>query len=256
MTILGWLISIALASPAALGGDEGHAAHLGDLTAAAESHGDDPEIALRLAHALGVRGRTDDALAWLKTATRRGAHPLRVELVAGDIHLAAERYEFALTAYFEVASQAPHNRYAHLRMWRVLREADILPPNVDVARLRAHLRDAGYFVPDRRVRPPKTAQARQLTDRAMVTLKGGGFREALDGFAAALSLDDGYAPAFRGMGIAYARLGRDDQALGAYRLYLFLTETETRETRQVRRILYDADRRRGLAAERRPSRRR
>lgn len=250
--ICGWLLglTVTLTGPDMLGGDEGFEAHVAALTAAAESRSDDPEVALRLAQGLGTHGRYDEAMKWLDEAAARGAHPLRRELVAGDVHLAAERYEFALRSYFEVASSAPENGYAHLRLWRVLREADILPPNVDQDRLKSYLREAGYHVPDHRIRPARTPMARQLTDRAYDALKQGQFTEALDGFTAALSNDDAYPPAYRGMGIAYARTGRAAQARAAYRIYLHLVPTDTRETREVRRLLSDAARRRGLDAER------
>ncbi len=248
--LLGLTINLAPTNPDQLGGESGVAAHIAGLEAAAESRSDDPEAALRLAQTLGAHRRYDDALKWIKTAAERGAHPLRLQLVAGDVHLAAERYEFALAAYFEVASAAPENGYAHLRMWRVMREADILPPNVDQGRLKGYLRDAGYHVPERRLRPPRTPMARQLADRAYDALKQGRFGEALDGFAAALANDDGYPPAYRGMGIAYARQGKDRQARSAYRIYLTLVTRETRESREVRRLLSDAARRRGLNAER------
>ncbi len=254
--ICGWLVglavtlSVTLPGPDMLGGEAGFEAHIAALKAAADARPDDPEVALRLAQGLGAHGRYDEALTWLKAAGERGAHPLRRELVAGDVHLAAERYEFALRSYFEVASAAPENGYAHLRMWRVLREADILPPNVDKARLETYLRDAGYHVPGRRLRPPRTPMARQLAERAYDALRQGQFTEALEGFTAALSNDDGHPPAYRGMGIAYARMGKAAQARAAYRIYLFLVDRETRETREVRRLLSDAARRRGLAAER------
>lgn len=253
--IWGWLLGLTInLTPTApdhlLGGDPGFAAHIAGLQAAAESRADDPEAPLRLAQSLGAHGRYDDALKWLKVAADRGAHPLRLQLVAGDVHLAAERYEFALAAYFEVASASPENTYAHLRLWRVMREADILPPNVDQDRLAGYLRDAGYHVPQRRVRPPRTPMARQLSDRAYDALKQGRFGEALEGFTAALANDDGYPPAYRGMGIAYARSGKDRQARSAYRIYLTLVTRDTREVREVRRLLADAARRRGLAAER------
>lgn len=247
----GWLIVAALlAGPGTLGGEAGVRAHIEGLEATAEARPDDAEVALRLAQALGAHRRTEAALKWVAQAAERGAHPLRVQLVTGDIHLAAEQYEFALRAYFEVANAAPHNGYAHVRLWRVLREADILPPNVDQGRLRDYLRDAGYHIPDRRLRPPRTPLARQLTERAYDALKQGRFGEALDGFAAALSNDDGFAAAYRGLGIAYARSGKEQQALAAYRLYLLLTDEDSREVREVRRLLTEAARRRGLAAER------
>lgn len=230
-----------------LGGAAGFAEHVEGLEAAAAARADDPEPALRLAQGLGARGQTDAALKWLRTAASRGADPMRVELVAGDIYLQAEQYEFALRAYFEVANAAPHNGYAHLRMWRVMREADILPPNVDQARIKRHLREAGYSVPEQVVRPPDTAMAAQLSDRAYGALQQGRFREATEGFVAALARDDGYAPAHRGLGIAHARQNHQDQALAAYRLYLWLVDDDSRETRQVRRFLTDAARRRGLS---------
>lgn len=247
-----WLTGVLLAAPGVdhLGGEPGFAAHIAGLEAAADARDDDAEAALRLAQSLGAHGRYQDAVKWLEAAAERGAHPLRLELVAGDVHLAAERYEFALRAYFEVATAAPENGYAHLRLWRVLREADILPPNIDQARLSQYLREAGYHVPESRPRPPRTGMARQLADRAYDALKQGRFGEALDGFASALSNDDGYAPAYRGMGIAYARTGKARQARSAYRIYLTLVTGETRETREVRRLLTDAARRRGLEAER------
>lgn len=254
LSLMVWTVMFAAPAGADagwLGGDEGFAEHVAGLEAAAEARSDDPEPALRLAQGLGARRQTKAALGWLRTAAERGADPMRVQLVAGDIHLAAEQYEFALTAYFEVANTAPHNGYAHLRMWRVMREADILPPNVDQARIKRHLREAGYYVPDRQVRPPDTAMAKQLSERAYGALQQGRFREATEGFIAALARDDGYAPAHRGLGIAHARQNHQDEALAAYRLYLWLVEDDSRETRQVRRILTDAARRRGLGATRR-----
>ena len=44
------------------------------------------------------------------------------------------------------------------------------------------------------------------------------------------------------------RLGHGRAALGAYRIYLELAPRETHEVRKVRRILFDAERRRGLRA--------
>jgi len=248
--ILGLTVNLAPPGPDTLGGGAGFTAHVAGLQAAAESRPDDAEAPLRLAQSLGAHGRYDEALKWLATAAERGAHPVRVQHVAGDVHLAAERYEFALAAYFEVASAAPENGYAYLRLWRVMREADILPPNVDTGRLKSALRDAGYHVPERRLRPPRTPMARQLSERGYGALKQGRFGEALESFTAALASDDGYPPAYRGMGIAYARSGKDRQARSAYRIYLTLVTRETRETREVRRLLSDAARRRGLAIER------
>lgn len=255
MWLLQWVFFAAPVAPASgpyLGGAEGFSAHIQSLEAAAASREDDPEPPLRLAQGLGSRKQTEAALRWLRVAVERGADPLRVQLVAGDIHLAAEQYEFALNAYFEVASAAPENGYAHLRLWRVLREADILPPNVDAGRLKSYLRDAGYAIPDQPVRPPDTAMARQLTEQAYGALQAGRFQDATEGFVAALARDDAHAAAHRGLGIAYARQNQQGRALAAYRLYLWLAESDDRETRQVKRILSDAARRRGLAGPRKP----
>lgn len=243
-------IALFLGPGTPLGGDLGFEEHVQALQAAADARSDDPEPALRLAQGYGFRGETKQALRWLKVARERGVDPLRGQMVEGDIYLGAENYEFALRAYFEVATVAPHNGHAHLQLWRVLRGADILPPNVDQARLRRTLREAGYFIPDRRVSKPDRRMARQLSDRAYTALKAGKFQEAESGFEAALTSDDRYAAAYRGLGITFARQQQPDRALAAYRLYLLMTDRDDRDTRQARRILSDAARRRGLAQER------
>lgn len=251
--LLAWVFcAVPAGSMGALGGAEGFSSHIEGLEAAAVARPMDPEPALRLAQGLGGRGQTDKAIEWLRVAAERGADPLRLQLVAGDVYLAGERYEFALNAYFEVANAAPENGYAHLRMWRALREADILPPNVDQPRLKRYLRDAGYFIADQPVHPPDTMMARQLTATAYGALQQGRFQEAVDGFVAALARDETHAPAHRGLGIAYARQNQQSKALAAYRLYLWLDPRDDRETREVKRILSDAARRRGLTAPRKP----
>ncbi|MCA9538872.1 MAG: hypothetical protein KC620_08285 [Myxococcales bacterium] len=239
------------AGPGHLGGAEGWQAHIEALSAAAEAREDDPAPALRLAQGLGERGKLDDALRWATVAAERGADPLRVHLVRGDAYLASERYEPALREFYEVVAAAPDNGHAQVQLWRTLHDADILPPNVDKARLQDELRKAGYFIPAQRQRTPDEGGARHLTEGAYVTLSEGHFREAVDGFTAALNHHDRWPEAWRGLGIAYARLNLLPQSIGAWRIYLMIVDRDTRETRQVRRLIADAERRRGLEVERR-----
>ncbi len=242
-----WLAA-GTASAGAAGFDTaGWKTHVARLEALAAAHPGDAEVALRLAGGHAARGVESAALRWAEEAARRGAHPLRVHLVRGDALLAAGRLEEAVREYFEVVQAAPHQGYAHLKLWQALARAapGALPPTVDVPRLRVLLERAGYHLPADRATPEPGAAAVH-TARGLEAARAGRFADAVDAFNSALRHDPLYADAHRGLGVALAALGRAEAALGAYRVYLSLATLETYETRRVQRLLDDAERRRGL----------
>jgi Flp pilus assembly protein TadD len=244
-----WLVA-GVASAGAAGFDTaGWRAHVARLEAAAAADPGDAESALRLAGGYAARGVDEAARRWADEAARRGAHPLRVHLVRGDAALSAGRLEVAVREYFEVVQAAPHQGYAHLKLWQALARArpGELPPTVDVARLRVLLERAGFHLPAERSAPePGAAEAH--TARGFEAVRAGRFADAVAAFDSALRHEPFHAEAHRGLGVALTAHGRADAALGAYRVYLSLTPRETYETRRVQRLLDDAERRRGLAA--------
>jgi tetratricopeptide (TPR) repeat protein len=226
----------------------GWRAHIATLEAQAEANPRDAATPLRLAGGFAARGLPDDALKWAAVAEARGANPLQVRLVRGDACLQAGRLEDAVREYFEVVDAAPDNAYAHVQLWRALSQADPakLPAALDLARVRAVLVQGGYHLPTKVTRPARTAEAEADARRGFESVRAGRFQEALERFDAALSQDVAFAEAHRGIGIALAALDRPAAALGAYRLYLALTPRETQETRRLKRLVDDAERRRGL----------
>ncbi len=230
-----------------LGGKPGHTEHLQALEARARDASGDAQVALRLGQGLGRHGSVGEALRWADEAARRGAHPHRVHIVRGDAYFHGMLYEHAVREYFEVASVAPDNAYAHVQLWRCLREPEHLPEALDLARVRKLLVAGGYFAPPAPKRPREHGLARQLTAKGYTELRAGRFRAAAERFEAAIHQDDTSAEAFRGLGAARSRMGQARRALGAYRVYLELAPRENHELRKVRRLLHDADRRRGLA---------
>lgn len=230
----------------ALLGSSTHAAPpwLTDLenTAEADSSG---RMALLVAQGHARHGRLEDALRWANRARAAGVDGLRVNLVRGDAYLHAEEYADAAREFFEVVSQAPENAHAQVHLWLALRDAQ-LPPSLDGDRLRSLLRNAGYFMPIAARRPRQRAPAEALVEKGYAAIRKGEFKVAIDRFEAAVVLDDTLPTAFRGMGIAWGRLDDRARSLAAWRLYLAQTTGETRERRQIRRIVMDAERHRGL----------
>lgn len=201
--------------------------------------------ALLVAQGHARHGQLQDALRWANQARAAGVHGLRINLVRGDAYLHADEYADAVREYFEVVVQAPHNMHAQVHLWLALRDAQ-LPPGLDGDRLRSLLRQAGYFMPIAAKRPRQRPAARALVKTAYAAIRAGKFKVAIDRFEAAIVLDDTLPDSFRGLGIAWGRLDDRDRSLAAYRLYLAQTSGETRERRQIRRIVMDAERHRGL----------
>jgi tetratricopeptide (TPR) repeat protein len=222
---------------------------LAQLESAAE--GDESgRMALQVAQAHARHGQLNAALKWANRARAAGVHGLRVNLVRGDAYLHAEEYADAVREFFEVVVQAPQNAHAQVHLWLALRDAQ-LPPSLDGDRLRALLRDAGYFMPIAARRPRQRAGAQALVAKGYDAVRRGTFKVAIDRFQAAVVLDDTLPDPFRGLGIAWGRLDDRARSLAAYRLYLAQTSGETRERRQIRRIVTDAERHRGLGLTRR-----
>ncbi|MEZ4475003.1 MAG: hypothetical protein R3F60_30265 [bacterium] len=217
-----------------------------DLAAAATAG--DAEAALQLAQILGRRGALQPALAQANRALAAGVHPLRVNLVRGEACLAAGELVDAVREFFEVVSAAPANGHAHVQLWLALREAQ-LPPAMDGSRMRRVLREAGYTLADAPQRPRQPDEAARLEAEGFARLAAGQFRTAVESFEAAVAADDTRAPPFRGLGIAWGRLGQEARSVAAWRLYLALSDRDDRERRQVERVVWDAERRRGLAGE-------
>lgn len=201
--------------------------------------------ALRVAHAHARLGSLKTALRYANQARAAGVDGLRVNLVRGDAYLHAEEYADAVREFFEVVVRAPENAYAQVHLWLALRDAQ-LPPSLDGDRLRALLRKAGYFMPIAARRPRESASAKALIAKGYSAIRAGDFKTAVDRFQAAIVHDDTLAAPFRGLGIALGRLDDRAQSLAAYRLYLAMTSADTRERRQIRRIVMDAERHRGL----------
>jgi Flp pilus assembly protein TadD len=231
--------------------DVGWWSHVKRLAARAEARPSDAEVALRLASGFAQRRYLEQAIEWADVARQRGADPNRVHLVVGRAHLRSARWEGAVRAYYEVVLAAPENTHAHIMLWEALTAA---PPGaigltVDRDRLTRALRQKGYYTPPSRPRAPRPAAAADQTRRGFQSLRNGRFPEAAGRFEAALAQDPRHADAFRGLGTAYARMERLVQARGAYALFLHLAPRETRDVRVVRRLLVDADRRRGLGGD-------
>lgn len=218
------------------------------ITALEARSADDPSgrTALRLAHAYARLGRLKAALRYANEARAAGVDGLRVNLVRGDAYLQAEEYADAVREFFEVVVQAPQNAYAQVHLWLALRDAQ-LPPSLDGDRLRALLRKAGYFMPIEARRPRETESAKALIEKGYSAIRAGDFKIAIDRFQAAIVHDDTLASPFRGLGIALGRIDDRPRSLAAYRLYLAMTTDDTRERRQIRRVVMDAERHRGLA---------
>ena len=213
-----------------------------EARAAADSSG---RAALRVAHAHARLGNLKTALRYANEARAAGIDGLRVNLVRGDAYLRAEEYADAVREYFEVVVQAPENAYAQVHLWLALRDAQ-LPPSLDGDRLRTLLRKAGYFMPIAARRPRETQAAQALIEKGYTEIRAGEFKTAIDRFHAAIVHDDTLASPFRGLGIAAGRLDDRAHSLAAFRLYLAMTSADTRERRQIRRVVMDAERHRGL----------
>lgn len=201
--------------------------------------------ALRVAHAYARLGTLKTALRYANQARAAGVNGLRVNLVRGDAYLQAEEYADAVREFFEVAVAAPSNAYAQVHLWIALRDAQ-LPPSLDGDRLRALLRKAGYFMPIAARRPREQPAAKALIEKGYSAIRAGDFKTAIDRFQAAIVHDDTLASPLRGLGIALGRLDDRPQSLAAFRLYLAMTNADTRERRQIRRVVMDAERHRGL----------
>ena len=242
-----WVLWTLLAVPVFAGGTTGFAAHVAQLEEAAARSPGDPAPALRLAQGLGSRGELEVALGWCAEAAARGADALQVRIVRADAYAVAGRREEAVRAYYEVVVAAPRQAYAHLRLWALLRRTADLPPALDARRLKTELTARGYLSPSGPEGAPAPGLAQSLSERGEAALRAGRFRAAAEAFEEAITADDGRAGAWRGLGEARSRLRQEDAAIAAYRLFLFLEARETRDTRQARRIVHDAERRRGLA---------
>ena len=215
-----------------------------DLEAQVEQDGSG-RTALRLAHAYARLGTLKTALRYANQARSAGVDGLRVNLVRGDAYLQAEEYADAVREFFEVVVEAPENAYAQVHLWIALRDAQ-LPPSLDGDRLRSLLRKAGYFMPIAARRPRETVAAKALLEKGYTAIRAGDFKTAVDRFQAAIVHDDTLPSPFRGLGIALGRLDDRPRSLAAFRLYLAMTSADTRERRQIRRVVMDAERHRGL----------
>jgi tetratricopeptide (TPR) repeat protein len=209
---------------------------------------EDAESALRLAQGFGQRGDRAAALRWAAEAELRGAQPLRVAVVRGDIAFAAEDWVAALSNYLEVSQSAPAMAYAQVRLWHSLRRApaDALADTVDVARVRTFLTRAGYHVPLTFPATPDRAGALAATARGHAALTRGETPEAISAFYRAIALDPTCPEAWRGLATAETRAGHAAAARAASHLFLSLDPPDTLDTRRVRTILVDDARRRGL----------
>lgn len=234
-------LALVLSSPPLrLGGKTGRAQHLKALEIRSSA-----EAALRLAQGLGRERHLRDALMWLRRARARGAHPLRVALVRADVFQDVERPAQAASAYLEVIEQAPDNPHAHLQLWWLMRDAR-WPGGVDRARLRAALVKAGYHLGPEPARPRERDTAKARVTKGRAALRRGAFGEAAALFEAAIQHDDDYAEAFHGLGEARLRAGERTRAAAAWRIFLALTERDTRRRRAVQRAVDDVARHRGL----------
>lgn len=209
---------------------------------------DDAESALRLAQGLGRRGDRSAALRWAAEAELRGAEPLRVAVVRGDIAFAAEDWVAALSSYLEVSQGAPAMAYAQVQLWHSLRRAppDALAGTVDVARVQTFLTRAGYHVPLTFPTTPDRTEALAATARGHAALTRGETPAAVSEFHRAVALDPVCTEAWRGLAIAETRAGHAAAARAASHLFLSLDPPDTLDTRRVRTILVDDARRRGL----------
>lgn len=202
-------------------------------------------MALRVAHAHARHGSLDKALAFANQARKAGVHGLRINLVRGDAFLRAEEYADAVREYFEVVAQAPLNAYAQVQLWLALRDAQ-LPPSLDGDRLRSLLRERGYYMPVAARRPRQRAAADTLIAAGYAALKAGQYKAAVDAFQAAIVQDDTVAAPFRGLGIAHGRLEDGPRSLAAYRIYLAMHLDDSRDRRNIERVVLTAERHRGL----------
>jgi len=235
-------LPMALAGPAR-GRPEARADALAELQAAARSG--DGEAGLQLAYVLGRQGDLAGAIRLANEALAAGVEPLRVNLVRGEAYMQADDLADAVREFFEVVVAAPQNGHAHVQLWLALRAAE-LPPAIDGARVRAVLREAGFFIPDAPRRPRDPAAAARLEEKGFAHVTAGRFEKAIAAFHEAVAADDSRAQPFRGLGIAHGRLDQEGPSVAAWRLYLALTSGVTRERRQVERVILDAERRRGL----------
>lgn len=217
---------------------------LADLSKAADA---DPtgRLALRAAHGHAFHGTLARALEYANRARRAGVNGLRINLVRGDAYLQAEEYANAVREFFEVVAQAPANAYAQVQLWLALRDAQ-LPPSLDGDRLRSLLRNAGYYMPVAARRPRMRAAAEALIGKGYAAVKASRFKEAVDLFQAAVVQDDTLAAPFRGLGIAHGRLDDQPRALAAYRIYLAMHTDDSRDRRNIERVVLTAERHRGL----------
>lgn len=106
------------------------------------AHPRDPEAHLQQARALQLAGRTDDALAALDTAQRRGADADTVDALRGAVLLDGDRPRAALRAFDALLARRPEAasiRFAHGRAHLALGELEPAARDFDVA--LAALRD-------------------------------------------------------------------------------------------------------------------
>jgi tetratricopeptide (TPR) repeat protein len=198
-----------------------------------------PQHYMRAAQAWAQLGQTDQVLRYTQEAVRLGGSPLAADILVADHLTTLGRSQEAMERYLRVLDSSPRQAHTLTRLWLILQTArggNERLPNMDSA--AARLNNAGYYLSDR-PQPPDEGAARQRIALGNQRLNNNDIIGAVGAYKEAADLDPWNPDLYRGMGIAYARTGDFDRAVGAYHLYMALAPPDTPDIPKVRQIIMD-----------------
>ncbi len=199
-----------------------------------------PQHYMRMAQAYAQLGSTDNVLRYTQEAVRLGGNPLAADILVAD-HLEAQgRHEEAMASYMRVLDSSPRQAHTLNRIWLIIQSARGASRRAPAGAADAltRLNNAGYFIAPEGT-PLNDAASRERIQTGNQRLNNGDVAGAINDYKDAARQDPWNPDAYRGMGIAYARTGDVDRAVGAYNLYIALAPPGTSDVPKVRQIIMD-----------------
>ncbi|MBH24262.1 MAG: hypothetical protein CMH57_07395 [Myxococcales bacterium] len=195
---------------------------------------------MRLAQAHARLGDEEAVMRNTREAVRLGGNRLAADLLIADFYSEQERFGEAIRIYLKVISASPRQTHALTQAWLLMQRARLVQLDlpIDKAELERKLNAQGFFIAS------GSPESDSATSKARVKegnqyLNAGDIRNAIASYEEAASFDPWNADSYRGMGIAYARNGNFEKALGAYHLFIALAPPSDKDVPKVRQIILD-----------------